>query len=349
MGKTELTHSERTQAEGTREQPGKGNVFSVEPGSPFLATLAKSLIEGEIVAGFRPVDEPSCLSDCTIFLPTRRAARALALEIHSSMQELTGRQATVLPKIRTLGDTEEEEGLPGYYPAHTIDVDTLGIGRVTDPVERRLTLAVLARKWITAISGHQLALLDGEAIALPSSASDAIRVANDLAEFMDQVETEEIDWTAFAGIVPEDENYAQWWQLTHRFLSIIMDDWPNIIAEKGEIGPSAHRTELARFRGEALLRGAFDGPVIAAGSTGSIPSTARLIKIISCLDNGAVVLPGADTNLPPEISRCLGNPVNIPPTISFVPTHNSESENCWADWGFHPARFGFWASRMQLL
>jgi ATP-dependent helicase/nuclease subunit B len=37
--------------------------------------------------------------------------------------------------------------------------------------------------------------------------------------------------------------------------------------------------------------------VIAAGSTGSIPATAELLKIIARLPTGAVVLPGLDTDL----------------------------------------------------
>jgi ATP-dependent helicase/nuclease subunit B len=40
-----------------------------------------------------------------------------------------------------------------------------------------------------------------------------------------------------------------------------------------------------------------DGPVIAAGSTGSIPATAELIATIAHLPHGAVVLPGLDTDL----------------------------------------------------
>src|SRR5438128_1267677 len=40
-----------------------------------------------------------------------------------------------------------------------------------------------------------------------------------------------------------------------------------------------------------------DGPVIAAGSTGSMPATAVLMATIAKLAHGAVVLPGLDTDL----------------------------------------------------
>ena len=48
------------------------------------------------------------------------------------------------------------------------------------------------------------------------------------------------------------------------------------------------------------------GPVIAAGSTGSIPATARLLAAIACLPNGAVVLPGLDTDLDAAAWDMLG-------------------------------------------
>ena len=46
-----------------------------------------------------------------------------------------------------------------------------------------------------------------------------------------------------------------------------------------------------RIEAERLAKGSAH-PVIAAGSTGTVPSTARLLKVIAALPNGAVVLPG---------------------------------------------------------
>ena len=43
-----------------------------------------------------------------------------------------------------------------------------------------------------------------------------------------------------------------------------------------------------------------DGPVIAAGSTGSMPATAKFLQTVAGLPQGAVVLPGLDTDLDDE-------------------------------------------------
>ena len=54
-----------------------------------------------------------------------------------------------------------------------------------------------------------------------------------------------------------------------------------------------------RLEAERLAKGSAH-PVIAAGSTGTVPSTARLLKVIASLPNGAVVLPGLDRSLDDE-------------------------------------------------
>src|SRR5436190_3884538 len=48
------------------------------------------------------------------------------------------------------------------------------------------------------------------------------------------------------------------------------------------------------------------GPVIAAGSTGSIPATADLLKAVALLDRGAVVLPALDKDLGPDGWNAIG-------------------------------------------
>src|SRR6185312_4377943 len=60
--------------------------------------------------------------------------------------------------------------------------------------------------------------------------------------------------------------------------------------------PAERRDRLIALEAERL-RAAHSGPVIAAGSTGSMPATAKLIATIARLPHGAVVLPGLDTDL----------------------------------------------------
>src|SRR3954468_11292653 len=78
-------------------------VFTIPPGAPFLPTLADALTGGRILDGFGR--DPAALADATIYLPTRRAARAFAalLAGHGN-----GR-AQLLPRIVPLGEADEAE------------------------------------------------------------------------------------------------------------------------------------------------------------------------------------------------------------------------------------------------
>ena len=50
-----------------------------------------------------------------------------------------------------------------------------------------------------------------------------------------------------------------------------------------------------------------DQPVIAAGSTGSMPATAKLLAAVAQLPHGAVVLPGLDMDLDEESWRRIAS------------------------------------------
>ena len=59
------------------------NVFSIPSGAAFLRTLAEAIVSGQLEAGDETLAtrNPNWLADGIIFLPTRRAARALGVEL----------------------------------------------------------------------------------------------------------------------------------------------------------------------------------------------------------------------------------------------------------------------------
>src|SRR4051794_30349378 len=82
-------------------------VFSVAPGAPFLPTLVDALLGGQFgaIPGFG--QDPLALATVTILVPTRRAARALG----DLLLARAASGVTVLPRIRPIGDVDEEEHL----------------------------------------------------------------------------------------------------------------------------------------------------------------------------------------------------------------------------------------------
>ncbi|TJV85305.1 MAG: double-strand break repair protein AddB, partial [Mesorhizobium sp.] len=264
---------------------GSRRVFSIPPGAPFLPTLAEALLSGRLVSGFRFDGDPLALADATIYVPTRRAARAL----RGVFVDRLGGRSAILPVIRPLGEFDEDEAAFEADASAAID-----LAPPIAAIERLLLLAPLVRAWKRRLPAHVAALFDEE-IVVPASAADAIWLARDLARLMDEIETEGTDWTRLADLVTG--NLAGWWQVTLDFLGIVTENWPNLLEERNRSNPAAHRNALIRLEAARLKRNPPAGPVIAAGSTGSIPATAELLAVIAGLPSGAVVLPGLDLML----------------------------------------------------
>lgn len=264
---------------------GSRRVFSIPPGAPFLPTLADALLAGTLVPGFRFDGDPLALADVTIYVPTRRAARAL----RGAFVDSLGGRSAILPVIRPLGEFDEDEA--AFEAEASVAID---LAPPISAIERLLLLAPLVREWKRNLPAHVAAMFDEE-IVVPASAADAIWLARDLARLMDEIETEDSDWTRLADLVTG--NLAGWWQVTLSFLGIVTDAWPNFLAERDRSNPAAHRNALIRLEAARLKRNPPAGPVIAAGSTGSIPATAELLTVVASLPNGAVVLPGLDRML----------------------------------------------------
>ena len=101
------------------------------------------------------------------------------------------------------------------------------------------------------------------------------------------------------------DQFDQYWQHTLDFLKIAREFWPAFLAETNRIEPAARRDLLIDAEAARLTRQS-DGPVIAAGSTGSMPSTAKFLQAVARLPHGAVVLPGLDTDLDDDAWQSIG-------------------------------------------
>jgi len=272
----------------------RSNIFSIAPGLPFLSTLVEALKMGRLVEGFDATD-PLALSRCTFYVPTRRAARSL----RTAFMDMSNAAACLLPDIRPLGLLGEvvEDQADFYLAAGEA---ALTLPPPIEPLERLLLLARLIRPWREKLPQHLRALFGQEEIAIPTNSADAIWLAHDLARLMDEVETEEADWAKLADIGSAE--IAEWWQVSLDFLEIVTTSWPQILSERHVSNPAFWRREMVRLRTETLTKAASQttahkGPVIAAGSTGSIPATAALLRTIAALPQGAVVLPGLDRDM----------------------------------------------------
>jgi ATP-dependent helicase/nuclease subunit B len=259
-------------------------VFSVPVSVPFLRTVIAALVDGRLVDGFEARAHPEKLAQATLYLPTRRAGR-MAREIF--LDELNT-DAAVLPRIVALGDIDEDELVFAEETEQYGGAAPLEIPPKLGELERRLTLARLVAAWA---KGPVLAPL---VVGGPAS---TLALAGDLARLMDDMVTRGVGWEALDGLVPDQLD--QYWQHSLEFLRIARQAWPAHLQEIEKIEP-AERRDLLIAAEARRLTAHHDGPVIAAGSTGSMPATAKFLDAVAGLPQGAVVLPGLDTDLDDE-------------------------------------------------
>jgi ATP-dependent helicase/nuclease subunit B len=261
-------------------------VFTIASSAPFLPTLIRALIDGTLVPGFPASDDPLALTAATLYLPTRRACR-LARDL---FVDAVGRNAALLPRIRPIGDIDEDELAFADAASGVLAEAALDLPPALAPLERRLLLVRLVLQWAASVELHGA----GGAPLVAHSPTAALRLADDLARLIDDMTTRQVAWDRLDRIVPD--RFDAYWQLSLKFLKIACEAWPAILEERGAIEAAARRDRLIAAEA-ARLAAATEEPVIAAGSTGSIPATAKLLTTIARLPHGAVVLPGLDTDL----------------------------------------------------
>ncbi len=270
----------------TKNQTLLKNIYSIPAECNFLQVLVHSLLDGTLIKGFSPRDNPLLLASVTIFVPNRRAARALSTAFISAFKE----EALLLPNIKTLGDVGDEDF--GIAP----DTSHFGQpGEEIKPLERTLQLSNLIQHWVNAMEAETRRIYNDEEIMIPSSKADAVLLAQDLSALLSQITQEEINWSDIQNIVPD--NHAEWWKLTITFLNIIMEAWPQHLKNKDLLDPADRAAKLLDLRTEFYKSARNKGPVIIAGSTGSVASTRRLLSAVAQLENGAVILPGLDKSI----------------------------------------------------
>jgi ATP-dependent helicase/nuclease subunit B len=266
-------------------QSSRANLFSIPASAPFLAVLIDALCEGRLVRGFPASADPLALASATLYLPTRRACR----RARDIFLDRLGRDAAILPRIVPLGDIDEEEIAFAGAANAQLGETALELPDALTGLDRLMPLTALILQWAQTIAPRERS----EAPLIANSAATAFALAKDLARLMDDMATRQVEWRRLDELVPEE--FDVYWKLTLDFIKFIRASWPDILAEKNRIDPAERRDRLIAAEIERLKRTA--GPVIAAGSTGSIPATATLLDTIAKLPHGAVVLPGLDTDL----------------------------------------------------
>ena len=270
---------------------GQVRVYAVAPGQPFLATLADALSRGSLLpAGRRP--GPLELADTTLYLPTRRATRAL----QEAFLKASGAGALLLPRIKPISEGSEDLDLISSVEDFSAG-GTAGVPRVVSELQRRLVLTSLVLRWGGADRDRRRQL-DPVRSAGARTPAQAAKLAKELARLIDALEAENVDAHRLQQLVPEE--YSEHWSQTLAFLRIITEFWPAHLAENNLVSPVSRRKRLLRAEAERLAASPPKAPVIVAGLTSADADAAELIRTVLSLPNGALVLPALDQTLDGE-------------------------------------------------
>jgi len=232
----------------------------------------------DLVAGIMTkVDDPACMASAMILLPNRRLTQAVRL----AFLRYSAGKPQILPRLMAIGDIDTDDAdlvVAGW--------DAGDLPPVIDPLERQFLLARLVH-----LFRHQNAEKD-------ISQTEAFGLARALGEFLDQMQTNGVDFKDLSDLVTSE--LADHWQNILAFLKILTENWPDVLHERGKTDQGIWRDAAIRARDKAWQENPPQGLVIIAGSTGSVPATQALMKTVLTLPQGYLVLPGLDMGMEEE-------------------------------------------------
>ena len=250
-----------------RRVAGQPLVYSIPAHRSFSDALAIGLINA---IG----RDPMALARGRILLPNNRAVRTVT---EAFVRASNG--GLVLPRLIAIGDPDIGERIGGALDPLDLAEE---VPPAIDALERQLLLARLLRA-------------EGE------SAAEAMRLASELARTMDQLAVEEIPHSRLPEAVAESTDLAGHWLRSIERFTAILDRWPAILAERGEIGLAERRSKLLHALSKRWAERPPEGFTVAAGITTSAPAIADLVATVARLSDGAVVLPAlADIRSMPQ-------------------------------------------------
>lgn len=250
----------------------KNKILNIPFALSFVDELAKRLLE-------ETKENPLSLADVLVMLPNRRAIASLK----EAFVRQNGLVPTMLPRMITVGDAEEEEiVLNGAYSLEELK----SLPPAIDKMERLLIFTKIIMS-----KPKEFGITD-------LSSAQACYLANELASLLDVVENEQLDFGKLQGLVPEQ--YSAHWQETLKFLAIITEFWPDILQERGVIDSAKRRNLLLELQMEIWKNSPPLNKVIVAGTTATYPLMKELVKTVLGFENSEVILAGLDRCLAEE-------------------------------------------------
>ena len=256
-------------------------VYSIAAHRGFADALVTGLVPRYREDGFG-------LARLTLLVPSTRARRTIA-EAFIRHFGARGEAGLLMPRMAVVGDLDLDEALgPLLDP-----LGAEGIPRAIDPMRRWLALARLLHEELGDKAPKGATLL---------------RLARETARTMDRLLAEEI--------VPDDlmeprvldlvGDLAEHWQASLVTFARVQKRWRSQLEDWNAVDAATRRNLLFRHAERRWAAEAPATPVVAAGVTSAAPALADLLRTVSEMPSGAVILPDLDLAMDEAVWDELG-------------------------------------------
>ena len=239
-------------------------VFNIQASKPFLETLIYGIKT-------RFGSNPILLSSIKIFLPTKRACK----NFDEIFLETNNYKPTFIPKTYPIGDLDANEIMASSF-ANNADKNN-DFNQSISEYEERIIFANLINLKFKNENCNIIHNLE--------TANDLIKIYNECIK--DEINLDkilELNLTELTIKLSEIK----------KMLSILAKDYPDYLTKIGKTSPEHNKIDLINRLRILWENNPTSEIIIFAGSTGSVPATRKLIKTVTDLPNGYVVLPSVD-------------------------------------------------------
>ncbi|MFV0645745.1 MAG: double-strand break repair protein AddB, partial [Sphingomonadaceae bacterium] len=256
-------------------------VYSIAAHRGFADSLAAGLVA-------KYGSEDLGIARLTLLLPSSRTKRTVT-EAFIRLAGYSGQGGLLMPRMAVVGDLDIDEALGPL-------LDPMGASSIPsaiDPTYRWLRLASILR---TEMGDDA----PGDSILM--------RMARDYAATMDRLLAEEV--------APEDllseqvvsivDEQAHHWKASLRRFARVQAFWLAELRQKNRVDAATRRNLLFDHIAAHWREKPPQWPVIAAGVTSAAPALARLLRVISHMENGTVILPDFDLGISKDVWQELG-------------------------------------------